>query len=86
MRQLLGLLPLDGPRPEFGKSAYRNTKGHSVSGLSIGYAIRNSTKTAADHELTDLDLIESKQITMGCQRDPPGEMGRRTGFDVVDIG
>ena len=32
---------------EFGKSAYRNTKGRRVSGLSIGYAIRNSTKTAA---------------------------------------
>jgi HK97 family phage prohead protease len=32
---------------EFGKSAYRNTKGRRVSGLSIGYAIRNSTKTAS---------------------------------------
>ena len=31
---------------EFGKSDYRNTKGRRVSGLSIGYAIRNSTKTA----------------------------------------
>jgi hypothetical protein len=31
---------------EFGKSAYRNTKGRRVSGLSIGYAIRNSTKIA----------------------------------------
>ncbi len=39
---------------EFGKSAYRNTKGRRVSGLSIGYAIRNSTKTAAGNELTDL--------------------------------
>ena len=39
---------------EFGKSAYRNTKGRRVSGLSIGYAIRNSTKTAAGTELTDL--------------------------------
>ena len=43
---------------EFGKSAYRNTKGRRVSGLSIGYAIRNSTKTAAGNELTDLELIE----------------------------
>jgi HK97 family phage prohead protease len=43
---------------DFGKSAYRNTKGRRVSGLSIGYAIRNSTKTAAGHELTDLELIE----------------------------
>ena len=32
---------------EFGKSAHRNTKGRRVSGLSISYAIRNSTKTAA---------------------------------------
>ena len=39
---------------EFGKSAYRNTKGCRVSGLSGGYAIRNSTKTAARNELTDL--------------------------------
>ena len=39
---------------EFAKSAYRNTKGRRVSGLSIGYAIRNSTKTAAGNELTDL--------------------------------
>ena len=29
---------------EFGKSAYRNIKGRRVSGLSIGFAIRNSTK------------------------------------------
>ena len=43
---------------EFGKSAYRNTKGRRVSGLSIGYAIRNSTKTAAGNELTELELIE----------------------------
>ena len=32
---------------EFGKSDYRNTQGRRVSALSIGYAIRNSTKTAA---------------------------------------
>ena len=36
-QQLLGLLPLDRPRAEFGKSAYRNTKGRRVSGLRIGY-------------------------------------------------
>ena len=53
-RQLLGLLPLDRPRPEFDKSAYRNTKGRRVSGLSIGYANHNSTNTAAGNELTDL--------------------------------
>jgi hypothetical protein len=32
---------------EFAKSAHRNTKGRRVSDLSIGYAIRNATKTAA---------------------------------------
>ena len=32
---------------EFGKSAYRNTKGRRLSGLSIGYAIRNSTNPLA---------------------------------------
>ena len=41
------------PDTEFGKSDCRNTKGRRVSGLSIGYAIRNSTKTAAGYELTD---------------------------------
>ena len=39
---------------EHGMAAYRNVKGRRVSGLSIGYAIRNSTKTAAGNELTDL--------------------------------
>ena len=39
---------------EHGMAAYGNTKGRRVSGLSIGYAIRNSTKTAAGNELTDL--------------------------------
>jgi HK97 family phage prohead protease len=33
---------------EFGKSDYRNTKGRRVSGASIGYAIRNFTKTAPE--------------------------------------
>ena len=28
-----------------------------MSGLSIGYAIRNSTKTGTGNELTDLELI-----------------------------
>lgn len=32
---------------EFGKSAYRNTKARRLSGLSIGYAIRNSTNPLA---------------------------------------
>ena len=39
---------------EFGRLAFRNTKGRRVSGLSMGYAIRNSTKTAAGNELTEL--------------------------------
>jgi hypothetical protein len=51
---------------EFGKSDYRNTKGRRVSGLSIGYAIRNSTKNAAGNELTDLELIEVPS-SLTCQ-------------------
>jgi HK97 family phage prohead protease len=51
---------------EFGKSAYRNTKGRRVSGLSIGYAIRKSTKTATGNELTDLDLIEVSIVARGA--------------------
>ena len=39
---------------ELRMAAYRNIKGRRVSGLSIGYAIRNSTKTTAGNELTDL--------------------------------
>jgi hypothetical protein len=39
---------------EFGRLACRNTKGRRVSGLSMGYAIRNSTKTAAGNELIEL--------------------------------
>jgi hypothetical protein len=50
---------------EFGKSAYRNTKGRRVSGLSIGYATRNSTKTAAGNELTDLELIAAPSSLAG---------------------
>ena len=55
---------------EFGKSAYRNTKGRRVSGLSIGYAIRNSTKTAAGNELTDLELIEVPIVARGANDRP----------------
>lgn len=51
---------------EFGKSAYRNVKGRRVSGLSIGYAIRNSAKTAAGHELTDLELVEVSVVARGA--------------------
>ena len=49
IRRSLGRFDLD---TEFGKSAYRNTKGRRVSGVGIGCAIRNSTKTAAGNELT----------------------------------
>ena len=37
-----------------------------MSGLSIGYAIRNSTKTAAGNELTDLELIEVPIVARGA--------------------
>ena len=37
-----------------------------MSGLSIGYAIRNSTKTAAGNELTDLELIEVAIVARGA--------------------
>ena len=50
---------------EFGNSAHRNTKGRRVSGLSIGHAIRNSTKTPADHELANLELIEVPIVAHG---------------------
>jgi len=33
---------------EFGKSAYRNTKGRRVSGLSIGYAIATPPRPAPE--------------------------------------
>ena len=51
---------------EFGKSAYRNTKGRRVSGLSIGYAIRNSTKTAGGNERTELESIEVPVVGRGA--------------------
>ena len=52
---------------EHGMAAYRNVKGRRVSGLSIGYAIRNSTKTAAGNELTDL-RHDSPQCAHLCRR------------------
>ena len=55
---------------EFGKSAYRNTKGRRVSGLSTGYAIRNSTKTAAGNELTDLRHDSPNYVHL-CRRLQP---------------
>ena len=37
-----------------------------MSGLSIDYAIRNSTKTAAGNALTDLELIEVPSVVRGA--------------------
>jgi HK97 family phage prohead protease/HK97 family phage major capsid protein len=51
---------------EFGQSAYKNTKGRRVSGLSIGYAVRNATKTAQGNELTDLELVEVSIVARGA--------------------
>ncbi|MGK2903590.1 MAG: HK97 family phage prohead protease [Mycobacterium sp.] len=51
---------------EFGRAAYRNVKARRVSGLSIGYAIRDATKTAAGNELTDLELIEVSVVARGA--------------------
>ena len=50
---------------EHGAAAYRNIKGRRVSGLSIGYLIRNSTKSAAGNELTDLELVEVSIVARG---------------------
>ena len=36
-----------------------------MSGLNIGYAIRNSTKTAAGNELTELASIEVSIVAWG---------------------
>lgn len=51
---------------EHGAAAYRNVKGRRVGGLSIGYRINHSTKTAAGNELTDLDLIEVSVVARGA--------------------
>ncbi|BBY60221.1 HK97 family phage prohead protease [Mycolicibacterium sarraceniae] len=51
---------------DHGAAAYRNVKGRRVGGLSIGYGIRNSTKTAAGNELTELDLIEISVVARGA--------------------
>ncbi|MCV7222963.1 HK97 family phage prohead protease [Mycolicibacterium elephantis] len=61
--QITGKFDLD---TEHGAAAYRNVKGRRIGGLSIGYAIRNSTKTAAGHELTDLELIEVSVVARGA--------------------
>lgn len=51
---------------DHGAAAYRNVKGRRVGGLSIGYSIRNATKTAAGNELTDLDLVEISVVARGA--------------------
>ncbi|WP_099024707.1 HK97 family phage prohead protease [Mycolicibacterium palauense] len=51
---------------EHGAAAYRNVKGRRVGGLSIGYRVKNSTKTAAGNELTDLDLVEISVVARGA--------------------
>lgn len=51
---------------EHGQAAYRNVKGRRVGGLSIGYHVRNQTKTAAGNELTDLDLVEVSVVSRGA--------------------
>ena len=60
---IIGKFDLD---TEQGKSAYRNTKGRRVGGLTIGYAVRNANKTAAGNELTDLELIEVSVVARGA--------------------
>ena len=62
-RAIKGRFDLD---TEFGESAYRNTKGRRVAGLSIGYAIPNTTKTAAGNELTDPESIEATIVARGA--------------------
>jgi hypothetical protein len=52
---------------KFGKSAYRNTKSRRVSGLSIGCAIRNSTKTAAGNELARPGVDQVPHRRSPCQ-------------------
>jgi HK97 family phage prohead protease/HK97 family phage major capsid protein len=52
---------------EHGAAAYRNVKGRRVSGLSIGYTIRNATKNAhGANELTDVELIEVSVVARGA--------------------
>lgn len=51
---------------EHGQAAYRNVKGRRVGALSIGYANRNSTKTAGGNELTDVELIGVSIVARGA--------------------
>jgi HK97 family phage prohead protease len=59
--QITGQFDLDS---EFGQAAYRAVKSRRVTGLSIGYRVRNSTKNAAGvTELTDIDLAEISVVS-----------------------
>ena len=72
---------------EHGQAAYRNTKGRRVSGLSIGYTIRNSTNTAAGNERTELELIDSELNHHGLSAGPVRrDREVRADLDVVDVG
>jgi len=51
---------------EFGQAAYKNVKGRRVQGLSIGYTVAKSVKTAAGNELLDVNLIEVSIVTRGA--------------------
>lgn len=52
---------------EHGAAAYRQVKGRRVEGLSIGYIVRRSQKSADGHtELLDLDLLEVSVVARGA--------------------
>jgi hypothetical protein len=51
---------------EHGQAASRNVKGRRVGALSIGYVIRNSTKTAAGNGPIDLELIGVPIVAWGA--------------------
>jgi hypothetical protein len=61
---------------EFRQVGYQGPEGRRVSGLSNGYAVRNSTKTAAGNELTDPELIEDPIVARGAN--DPGSVSRYT--------
>ena len=52
---------------EHGAAAWRNTKSRRVTGLSIGYAVRDKRRRADGVvELTDVDLVEVSLVTRGA--------------------
>jgi HK97 family phage prohead protease len=72
---------------EHGQAAYRNVKGRRIGGLSIGYAIRNSIKTASGHELIDVDLIDDIPPRCGEQQDNASGslLSSQRGFSCPEI-